>query len=162
MLGRALDLDEGAHRGGRAGEDAVDDVGELGIVAGGSAEEEPERGAVALDEVEVGGEALFDARAARLDAAGCFDEHREQSPTDVFEHRDEERSLRRKVLVEDGLRDSGGLREVVHRRGVEAALGELDARDIEELTASFVGREAYGSRSSSGGHPPALDFSGIS
>ena len=46
----------------------VDDVGELGIVASRSAEQQAERGAVALDEAEVGGEPLFDARAPGLHA----------------------------------------------------------------------------------------------
>jgi hypothetical protein len=65
-------------------------------------------------------------------------------------------------LVEDGLRDPGGLCEIVHRRGVEAPLGELDAGDIEQLATPLVGCESDGSRSPSSGHPLELDFKGIS
>ena len=68
VLGRAVDLDERAHRGGRVGEHAVDDVGELGIVARRGAEQQTERGAIVLDEAEVGGEALLDAGPTGLDA----------------------------------------------------------------------------------------------
>ena len=68
VLVGAVDLDERADRGGGVGEHAVDDVGELGVVAGRGAEEQPERGAVVLDEAEVGGEALLDPGAPGLDA----------------------------------------------------------------------------------------------
>ena len=108
VLGRARDLDERAHRLGGVREHAVDHVGELGVVAGGRTEQQPERGPIALHEAEVGGEALGDAVAPRLHGAGRLPEHLEQSPADVLEHRDEQRPLRREVLVEDRLRDAGG------------------------------------------------------
>jgi hypothetical protein len=66
------------------------------------------------------------------------------------------------VLVEDRLGDARRDGEVVHRGGVEAAIGELDARHIEELTAPFVGPEARGRRAPGAVHPPVLDFRGIS
>ena len=86
----------------------------------------------------------------------------EEPSADVLEYGDEQRALRRKVLVEDGLRDAGGEGEVVHRCRVEAALGELDARDVEQLSTSLVGREAQRSRAAGVGHPLVLDFRGIS
>ena len=146
MLVRARDLDQGADGFGRGGEHVVDDIGELGVVARRGAEEEPERGAVVLDEAEVGREALRDPVAPGLRAARRVGEHGEEPAADVEEHRDEQRSLGREVLVEDGLRDPGRGREVVHRRGVEAALGELLARDVEQLPAALVGRQAQRAR----------------
>ena len=157
-----MDLDERADRGSGVGEHAVDHVRELGVVARRRTEEQPERGAVVLDEVEVRGEALLDPGAAGLDAGGRLGEHFEQAPTHVLQHGDEQRPLRREVLVEDGLGDAGRQREVVHRRGVEAALRELDARDVEQLAAAFVGRESSRRRTAGRRHPPVLDFSGIS
>jgi hypothetical protein len=91
--------------------------------------------------VEVGGEALLDARPPGLDACGRFGEDFEEPTAHVFEHRDEQRTLRREVLVEDRLGHPCGEREVVHRGGVEPALGELDARDVEQLPSPLVGRE---------------------
>ena len=150
-------------RGGGVVEHAVDDVGELGIVAHRRAEQQPERGAVALDEAEVGGEALLrpaPARSRRRSVASVSTAS--SRPPTSSSTRDEQRPLRREVLVEDRLGDAGGLRDVVHRRGVEAALGELDARDVEELAAALVGRSRIGADAARRRHPPVLDFSGIS
>ena len=138
----AVDLDERADRRGRVGEHAVDDVGELGVVARRCPEEQPERGAVVLDEMEVGGEALLDPGPAGLDARRRLGQHLEQASTDVLEHRDEQRPLRREVLVEDRLGDARREREIVHRGRVEASLRELDARDVEQLATPLVGRES--------------------
>ena len=68
----------------------------------------------------------------------------EQPVADVVEHLEEQRPLRREVLVEDGLRDPGGAGDVVHRGRVEAALGEHLARDVEELAAALFGGESRG------------------
>ena len=136
-----MDLDERAHCRGRVVEHAVDDVGELRVVARRRAEQQAERGAIVLDEAEVGGEPLLHAVAPGLHARGRLGEHFEQPAADVLEHGDEQRPLRQEVLVEDRLGDARGEREVVHRGGVEAAVGELDARHVEQLTAPLVGSE---------------------
>jgi hypothetical protein len=157
-----MDLDQCADRGRRVGEDVVHDIGELRVIASGRAEQETKRGSIALDEPEVGGESLFDSGATRLDARGGLGEHLEQTTADIFENRDEQRALRGKVLVEDGLRHPGREGQVIHRRGVESTVRELRARDVEELSASFVGREARSRRSPNRRHPRVLDFNGIS
>jgi hypothetical protein len=45
---------------------------------------------------------------------------------------------------------------------VEASVGELDARNVEQLAATFVGREPSRGDAAGSGHPPVLDFKGIS
>jgi len=122
VFGGTRDLDESAHRGRDARKHAVDDVGELGVVARGRTEEQPERGSIALDEAEVRGEPFFDARPPRLDTARRLAQDIEEPSADVLEYGDEQRALRRKVLVEDGLRDAGGEGEV-SKRTVRGRLG---------------------------------------
>ena len=79
---------------------------------------------------------------------------------DVVEELEEQRPLRREVLVEHGLRDPGRGGDVVHRRRVEAALGEHVARDVEELPAALLGGETDGH--DRGRPAQTLDLSGIS
>ena len=115
-----------------------------------------------VDEVEVGGEALPRPGPGRSSTlARRLGELVEQPAADVVEHLDEQRPLAREVLVETGLVTPAASRDVVHRRGVEAALGELDARDVEQLLAALVGREPRRRDATRCRHPPVLDFSGI-
>src|SRR5262249_12563850 len=66
----------------------------------------------------------------------------EELAADIGQQLDEQGPLRREVLVQDRLRDSGRGRDVVHRRGVEAAGGEHLAGDVEELAPALLGRES--------------------
>ncbi len=154
MLGCALDLDPHADEIGRVVEDAVGDVGELGVVSHRRAEQQAERGPVARDELKVGGETHFDAFTARLGPTRCGREPIEQLAPDVVEQLNEQRPLRREMLIEDGLRDAGREGDVVHRRGVKAARREHVARHFEELTAALLGGQAH--------QAPVLLLSGIS
>jgi hypothetical protein len=73
------------------------------------------------------------------------------------------------VLVEHWLGDAGAQRDVVHRGGVEAALGEHVTGDVEQLSTSLVSREPHGAPQRTGGRGRAraaqwcqtLDFNGI-
>ena len=85
----------------------------------------------------------LDPLAARRRAARRLGEPVEQPPAGVFEELAVERALAREVLVEHGLGDAGGLRDVVHRRVVEAGAREEVARDREELLATLVGGKAH-------------------
>ena len=56
------------------------------------------------------------------------------------------------MLVQDGLGDAGRLRDLVHRRRVEAVLAEDLQRDVEQLLRRRpAGRRADGGRA---GHRP--------
>ena len=128
--------------------------GELGIAADRRAEQQPERRAVADRELEVRAKSGLDPFAARRRPAGRVGEPVEQAAPGVLEQLDVERALAREVLVQHRLGDARRLRDVVHRRVVEARAREAVARDGEELLATFVGGKthAYGQ---------TLDFNGM-
>ena len=60
-----VDVDHLGHRVGHVLEHGLGHLGELGVVADGGAEEQPERRLVAGDEAEVGGHAVLDPLPAR-------------------------------------------------------------------------------------------------
>ena len=143
VLGGAFDLDQLADGVGGVVQDLVDDAGELGVVAGRRAEQQPERGAVVGDEPEVGAEALLDAFPAGVGPAGRLGQLVQELAADVGEQLDEQRPLRREVLVEHGLGDAGRGGDVVHGGGGEAAGREHVARDVEKLPPALLGRESH-------------------
>ena len=140
---RCGDLDQLRDDVRRGLHDRVDHARELRIGADRRAEEEPEAGAAVGDEAEVGEEAAFHAVAAPLDVPGRGRERSEQLLAGIGEQFDVQRPLARKMLVEHRFGDAGGLRDVVHRGRVEAALREHVTRDIEQLLATLVGGKAH-------------------
>ncbi len=151
------DLDEMTDRLGRLVEHPLHDLRELRVVAGRRAEEHTEGRFIAGNEAKVGGKALLDALATGVSGGSRSRELLEQLISDIFEQLEEERPLGREVLVQDGLRDAGSRGNVIHRRRMESAYGELGARDIEELASALLGRE-----SDSHAAAQTLDFKGIS
>ena len=108
VLGGALDLDEQRDRIGGLVEDPLDDLRELGVVAGRGPEQHAERRLVPRHEAEVRGEPGLHALAPRGRRLRRLGQQAEQLVTDVLEELDEQRPLRREVLVQHGLRDAGG------------------------------------------------------
>ena len=115
-----------------------------GIGAQRRAEQEQERRPVADREPEVRAEAELDPIAQRARVRGRLGERAEQLAAGLLEQLDVQRALAREVLVEDGLGDARGFRDLVHRRRVEALLREPLARDLEELLTALIGRHPQG------------------
>ena len=96
----------------------------------------------------------LDPLAARGRAARRLGEPVEEPAAGVVEQLAVERALAREVLVQHRLGDARRLRDVVHRRVVEARAREELARDGEELLAALVGGKAHRVRQT-------LDFNGM-
>ena len=88
-------------------------------------------------EAEVGAEAqLRRVRGRDSTLRGRLRERVEQPTAGLLEQLDVQRALAREVLVEHGLGDARRLRDVVHRRRVEALLANSIARDVQELAGA--------------------------
>ena len=85
---------------------------------------------------EIGAEAEFGGGLAIDRIGGGFVDARSQAVADVFEQRRVQIALRVEVLVQHGLRDAGGIGDVVHGTTVEAGLREDLEGDRENLFAA--------------------------
>jgi hypothetical protein len=133
LLGREVDVDHVGHGFGQVLQNPLGHLGELGVVADRRPEQQPEGRLVARDEPEVGRQAVLDPLPSAVGRSGGGGDLGQQAPPDVFQQLFVERSLRGKVLVEDGFRHSGSFGDIVHRRCVEPTGGEELARHVKKL-----------------------------
>ena len=93
---------------------------------------------------EVGPEAGLDLLVRAPGVGGRLDDRLLEPAADVLQHLAEQLPLGPEVLVQHGLGDPGGLGHLVHRRAVQAMLGEHVDGHVEQLAAPFGGRKPDG------------------
>ena len=96
------------------------------------------------DPREVSAEAEFGAATSVGVGGRLGGDRRDHATTGFFDDVEEELTLRREVLVQDGLGDAGGLGDLVHGGVVVAVSGEHRERNRQQLLASFRGGESHG------------------
>jgi hypothetical protein len=129
-------------RGDRRGDmllDPADGVGELGVAAGTTAEEELVGAPVLGHEPEVRGEAVLDLLVRTAGVRGRLGDEVAEAGADILEELEVEVPLGREVLVEHRLGHTRGIGHVVHRCCVESLAREDLERGVQELTAAFGG-----------------------
>ena len=108
-------------------------VGELRVSSGTTPEEQVEGILVVLHEAEVSPKSGLDLAVGILGGRGGRQDRLLELTAGVFQQLPVKGPLRLEVLVEHRLRDAGPIRDVVHRRAVETAVGEDLKGDVKQL-----------------------------
>jgi len=126
------------------GGDGAHLLGERGIVARCSAEQQSESVEVGSNPPEVGAEPPNGGVLAVDSIGSGLVDGGAHTSTDLIEERREEIIFRIKMLVEHRFGDAGRFGNVVHGCAVETSGGEHLEGDVEQLVASFIRGESRG------------------